>query len=103
MAPNTQITEEKLDKYFAITKEGLEMARDKFTQESPEKLALAKDFLNMAQCYFDDARHFKEQKQDWVLAFAALNYAHGWLDAGARSKLFLVENSRVFTVDGPTD
>lgn len=101
MAINNQITPEKLEKYFAITKEGLDMAKAKITKESEEKTALAKDFLNMAECYYNDAKHFKEQKEDWVLAFAALNYAHGWLDAGARSKLFLVENSRVFTVDGP--
>lgn len=101
MAVNKQISKEKLDKYFSITAEGLEMARSKLTTENSEKNKLAKDFLNMAECYFNDAKHFKEEKQDWVLAFAALNYAHGWLDAGARSKLFLVENSRVFTVDGP--
>ena len=103
MTPNTQITIEKLNKYFAITKEGLGLASSNLTIVSPEKHELAKDFLNMAQCYFNDAKHFKDEKQDWVLAFAALNYAHGWLDAGARSKLFLVENSRVFTVDGPSE
>lgn len=98
---NTEITKEKLDKYFAITKEGLTMAKGKFNQESEEMQKQAADFYNMAECYFNDAKHFRDQKQDWVLAFAALNYAHGWLDAGARAKLFLVENSRVFTVDGP--
>ncbi|MAG60412.1 hypothetical protein CL619_01365 [archaeon] len=101
MAANTQITKEKLDKYFSITKEGLDMAKTKLNNENPKKHALAKDFLNMAECYYNDALHFRDQKQDWVLAFAAINYAHGWLDAGARAKLFLVENSRVFTVDGP--
>ena len=30
---------------------------------------------------------------------AALNYAHGWLDAGARSGVFDVHDSRLFTVD----
>ena len=34
-----------------------------------------------------------------VNAFAALNYAHGWLDSGARIGLFDVKDSRLFTVD----
>jgi hypothetical protein len=35
-----------------------------------------------------------------VNAFAALNYAHGWLDAGARLGLFDVDHdSTLFTVD----
>jgi len=34
-----------------------------------------------------------------VTAFAALNYAHGFLDAGARMKLFDVKDSRLFASD----
>jgi len=52
----------------------------------------------MATRYFEDARHF-EEKGDFVTAFAALNYAHGWLDAGARIRLFKVTDNRLFTVD----
>lgn len=53
----------------------------------------------MAKRYFSDAQHFKE-KGDIVTAFAALNYAHGWLDAGARLGLFDVgHDSELFTVD----
>jgi len=52
----------------------------------------------MIERYTLDARHF-EEKGDWVNAFAALNYAHGWLDAGARIGLFDVHDSRLFTVD----
>ena len=33
---------------------------------------------------------------DKVNAFAALNYAHGWLDAGAKIGLWKVENSELF-------
>ena len=59
----------------------------------------AKDFLDMAQRYFSDARHFEKNGQI-VTAFAALNYAHGWLDAGARLGLFDVDHdSELFTVD----
>ncbi len=93
-----EITEEKLNKYFDVTGRALK----KLKLVSPKKTHLDKvsvDFLNMAQTYFDDAGHFRE-KEDWVNAFAALNYAHGWLDAGARLGLWDVEHDSVlFTVD----
>ncbi len=91
-----EITEKHLDKYFNITREALEMVRNKGFDES--RLSSAQDFLDMAQRYFEDAGHFRK-KGDWVNAFAALNYAHGWLDAGARIGLFKVKDSRLFTVD----
>jgi uncharacterized protein len=93
---NNTITQEKLDKYFSITKEALEMAKDKFDNS---RLAEAEDFFDMASRYYSDAEHFFNDKKDMVLAFAALNYAHGWLDAGARIGLFQVKDSRLFTVD----
>jgi uncharacterized protein len=93
---NDQITKQKLEQYFSITKEAL--VKVKVALDS-ERLEQAEDFLDMAQRYFDDARHFYKQKEDLVLAFAALNYAHGWLDAGARIGLFKVNDSRLFTVD----
>ena len=89
------ITPERLEKYFDYTKRGLEKARDALDDS---RLKDAKDFLDMAQRYYDDAGHFRE-KGDIVTAFAALNYAHGWLDAGARIGLFKVNDSELFTVD----
>ena len=95
---NYQITEEKLEKYFKITQEAL----NKVKLSAPEKthfFSSAKDFLDMAQRYYNDALYFKE-KNDYVNSFGALNYAHGWLDAGARLGLFDVDHdSRLFTVD----
>ncbi len=93
--PINVICDRRLDKYFAITGEALEKAS---VAINPEKEVEAKDCLDMAQRYYDDARHFREQGHD-VNAFAALNYAHGWLDAGARLRLFTVHDSRLFTVD----
>lgn len=94
--PDNEITQEKLDKYFAITGEALEMVR---THEMDiDRIEQANDFLDMASRYYSDAGHFKEQG-NWVLAFGALNYAHGWLDAGARIGLFKVKDDRLFTVD----
>src|SRR5256712_13561694 len=43
----------------------------------------------MARAYFDDARHFRE-RGELEKALANVNYAHGWLDAGARIGLFEV-------------
>lgn len=93
---NNVVTEEKLKKYFAITKEALDMVKEKGFDENRKAEAL--DFLDMATRYYSDAKHFEKQGEI-VVAFAALNYAHGWLDAGARIKLFKVHDSRLFTVD----
>lgn len=90
-----EITDEKLDRYFDVTKRALDMAKDKFDEA---RLENAKDFFNMASSYFNDAKYFKE-KGDFVLAFGALNYAHGWLDSGARIGLFKVTDNTLFTVD----
>lgn len=94
-----KISEERLDKYFAITKEALNMIADKgLDDSSDERRSQAEEVLDMANRYYSDAGHFRK-KGDWVLAFAALNYAHGWLDCGARLGLFKVKDSRLFTVD----
>jgi len=93
---NKTITSEKLQQYFSITTEALEKAsaaRDNARKQQ------ADDFLDMASRYVKDAHYFLNEKKDAVLAFAALNYAHGWLDAGARIGLFKVKDSRLFTVD----
>ena len=94
----TEITEEKLRKYFDVTSRALAKVKIVEKGEIDFKSA-AEDFLDMAQRYFDDAKHFNENGEI-VTAFAALNYAHGWLDAGARLGLFDVDHdSTLFTVD----
>lgn len=93
---NDKVTKEKLDRYFKITGEALKMASNAEKTKGHEEQAI--DFLDMASRYYSDAKFFAE-RNDYVLAFAALNYAHGWLDAGARIKLFRVNDSRLFTVD----
>ena len=90
------ITSEKLKKYFSITKEALDKVKGNL---DPKLQKEAEDFLDMATRYYQDAEYFLNTKKDAVLAFAALNYAHGWLDAGARIGLFKVKDSRLFTVD----
>jgi hypothetical protein len=95
---NNIITNEKLKKYFSITGKAIEKVKIIAPESTPLK-KIADDYFDMAKRYFDDAKHF-EEKGEIVTAFAALNYAHGWLDAGARIGLFDVEHDSIlFTVD----
>ena len=91
-----QITKEKLNKYFEITGKALEKAKK--SQNRTSLKDEREDFLDMISRYYSDAEHFAE-KNDFVNAFACLNYAHGWLDAGARLGIFDVNDSSLFTVD----
>ena len=89
------INPSKLAHYFSITEQALDKAKKAINPKENKK---ALDFLDMAQPYFYYPHYF-EKKGDIVTAFAALNYAHGWLDAGARITLFEVRDSQLFTVD----
>ncbi len=59
---------------------------------------VAEDFLAMARSYCEDAKHFRD-RGELDKALANINYAHGWLDAGARVGLFDVgEDDQLFTL-----
>lgn len=91
------ITNEELNRYFKVTEEALKKIKIK----SPKNVDLKKvalDYFDMANRYFSDAKYFRD-KNDLVTAFAALNYAHGFLDAGARLKVFDVKDIRLFASD----
>ena len=94
---NDTITEAKIDRYLDITKRAL----DKLKVVTPERSfskRMADDFLNMALSYYNDAKHFRENG-DFVTAFAAVNYAHGWIDCGARIGLWDVgQDDQLFTL-----
>jgi len=94
---NDIITKEKIGRYLSITKEALA----KLKVSAPERSfgrKMADDFLNMATSYYNDAVHFNDDG-DLVNAFAAVNYAHGWIDCGARIGLFDVGgDDRLFTL-----
>jgi hypothetical protein len=92
---DNKITNEKIMKYLSITKRALNKARTKFDKE---RIGQASDFFDMASRYHADAEYFMD-KGEIVNAFAAVNYAHGWLDAGARIGLFKVKDNKLFTVD----
>jgi uncharacterized protein len=88
------ISDEHMSRYLEITTKALEMAKKAPTQHPSE----AQIIIDMAGRYVQDASYFLK-KGDVVRAFAAVNYAHGWLDCGARLGLFLVKDSKLFTVD----
>ena len=85
----------RLEKYFSISEQALAQAQKAI---NPNKKEEAKKILEMVSCYLSDARHF-EKKLDYVNAFAAINYAHGWLDSGARLGIFKVTDSKLFTIE----
>jgi len=89
-----EISEEKLKKYFKLTTEALAEVKKNIIKGSEEG---AKEIIDMVTNYLSDAHHF-EGKDDWVNAFAALNYAHGWLDSGVRLKIFDVHDDKLFTI-----
>lgn len=91
-----QVGDAKLKKYFELTESAFLLAK-----RAPKKLVTTharEEFLDMIERYISDAHYFRK-KGDIVTAFAALNYAHGWLDAGAWIGLWKVKDSRLFTVD----
>ncbi|MFP4403626.1 MAG: DUF357 domain-containing protein [Nanoarchaeota archaeon] len=93
-----QLTKERLEKYINLTNKALNKVKIQKNGRINFEEA-AKDFLDMANRYYKDALYFKKNNQE-INAFAAINYAHGWLDAGARIGLFDVDNDNVlFTVD----
>ena len=93
------ISKERLEKYFDVTGRALKKVKIVSEKREIETQKIAEDYFDMAQRYFNDAKHF-EKEGKIVLAYAALNYAHGWLDAGARLGLFDVDHDSIlFTVD----
>ncbi|MBI2134037.1 DUF357 domain-containing protein [Candidatus Woesearchaeota archaeon] len=96
MSKSATITDEKLDRYFSVTRAAI--AKVVISAINEEQKRIAEDLFDMAQRYFSDAAHFRE-KGDFVSAFGAVNYAHAWLDAGARMGLFDVHDSDLFASD----
>jgi len=89
-----EITEEKLKKYFKLTETALAEVKKNIIEGREID---AKEIIDMVTNYVSDAHHF-EENADWVNAFAALNYAHGWLDSGVRLKVFNCTDDKLFTV-----
>jgi len=88
------ITEDKIKKYFNLTESALKQVKDSIIENKEQE---AKEIIDMVTNYLSDAHHF-ESKKDYINTFAALNYAHGWLDSGVRLKVFNVNDNKLFTI-----
>ncbi|MGD9276908.1 MAG: DUF357 domain-containing protein [Candidatus Pacearchaeota archaeon] len=89
-----KITKEKLEKYYDLTNKALKTAKKSIIKG---KRKYAKEIIEMVSNYLSDAKYFEGNK-DFVNAFAAINYAHGWLDSGVRLDIFKTKNDKLFTV-----
>jgi len=89
-----KITKEKLEKYFELTSTALEKAKKAIILGKED---YAEEIIDMVSNYLLDAKHF-EKKGDLVNSFAALNYAHGWLDSGVRLDIFKTKDDKLFTI-----
>ena len=88
------ITKEKLEKYFKLTNTALAEVKKNIIKGKEKE---AREIIEMVANYLFDAKHF-EKAGDFVNAFAALNYAHGWLDSGVRLDVFNVKDDKLFTI-----
>jgi uncharacterized protein len=89
-----KISEEKLKKYLELTSKALKKIKKKIIQGKEKE---SKEIIEMAENYLSDAKYF-ESKKDFVNSFAAINYAHGWIDAGVRLEIFNVKDNKLFTI-----
>ncbi len=81
------------ERYLALSTEALALAR-----AAPQLDARSAIILDMAARYVEDAKFFHAQG-DTLRSIAALSYAHGWLDCGARLRFYHVTDDRLFTID----
>jgi len=89
-----KITKQKLEKYFGLTSTALEKAKENIVKGKEKE---ANEIIEMVSNYVSDSEYFQDNG-DFVNAFAALSYAHGWLDSGVRLEIFDVEDNLLFTV-----
>ncbi len=86
-----------VDKDISLTEQALAKAAIAAPARSHLR-KVAEDFVGMARAYYEDAKHFRANGE-LDKALANINYAHGWLDAGARLGLFDVGgDDRLFTL-----
>lgn len=89
-----KITKEKLEKYFLVTEKALSVVKEAIIKGKEKE---ADEIIKMVENYLVDAKHF-QGKEDYVNAFAAVNYAHGWLDSGVRLGIFDISDDELFTI-----
>ena len=76
------VTSERIDKYLGLTAKALEKVSI-IGEPGSDSYAKAEDILRMVNAYYSDAKYFLDDGRGDD-AFAAINYAHGWIDCGVR-------------------
>jgi hypothetical protein len=89
-----KITKEKIEKYRKLSEKAFDIAKKSITKGKEKEAA---KIIEMVTCYLSDSKHF-EKKGDLINAFGAIYYAHGWIDCGARLKIFDVSDDKLFTI-----
>ncbi len=87
------ITDERMSKYLDITTRARKKVRISPPVRSFDR-KLALDFLERSESYFRTAVDYRREN-DYLRAFAAVNYSHAWLDGAARIGLFDVDGDDV--------
>lgn len=89
-----KITIELIKKYYDLTSEALKIVKESVITGKEKQ---AKEIIEMVSNYIKDSEYFLK-KNDFVNSFAALNYAHGWLDSGVILNIFNVDDNKLFTI-----
>ena len=88
------ISKTDLKKYREITQKAFGIAKKSISKNKEKD---AEKIIEMVACYLSDSLHF-EKKEDLINSFGAIYYAHGWIDAGAKLKIFDVNDDQLFTL-----
>lgn len=86
------VSRERVQRYLSLAEDALEEVDGSFDGGRGE------DLHGLASSYVADARHWVDE-DELVLAYGALNFAHGLLDAGVRVGVFDVHDPELFTQD----
>ncbi len=73
---------ERINKYLDLTAKALAKVSI-IGEKGIDDYAKAEDILGMVKAYHSDAKFFLDEGRGDD-AFAAVNYAHGWIDCGVR-------------------
>ena len=77
-----QVSLERINKYLDLTAKAVAKVSI-IAEEGTENYTKAEDILGMVNAYRSDAKFFLSEGRGDD-AFAAVNYAHGWIDCGVR-------------------
>lgn len=76
------VTLERINKYLDLTAKALAKVSI-IAEVGTDNHGKAEDILQMVRAYHSDAKFFLDEGKGDD-AFAAVNYAHGWIDCGVR-------------------